>query len=382
MRRRRYLQTTALALTGGIAGCSELGASGDGSTSTETAEPTATPTETAEPTPRDEPRDVNAPLYMDLLPRRHLRGPDGEGKYGSDNAVFTKIDWEWYLEMRETVPKFGPTSDEAWSFRPSDGNFQRAPSADVLKTPVYATLTAANLLEGQPSLNFANLGPVLLEQLGLQAEEGEREAARVIDEAVLSYRPIVAYFIGVDTDQVRAALEENTVVADNPEKKTTLYRSALEDGTPGGRGVLVSDNRERGVVAIQAANYDREQFAPVEARIARLDDASPPATEIESVQWCLGELVDAPVVTGEINGARRKFGENPHADRGIEPIEPFDTLMFGMDASEYAGTVQAVVSDVDGRAPEAEALEEAFAEPTGEYSTRYHPNVSTITGSW
>ena len=319
---------------------------------------------------------------MDLLPRRHLRGPDGEGKYGSDNAVFTKIDWEWYLEMRETVPKFGPTSDEAWSFRPSDGNFQRAPSADVLKTPVYATLTAANLLEGQPSLNFANLGPVLLEQLGLQAEEGEREAARVIDEAVLSYRPIVAYFIGVDTDQVRAALEENTVVADNPEKKTTLYRSALEDGTPGGRGVLVSDNRERGVVAIQAANYDREQFAPVEARIARLDDASPPATEIESVQWCLDQLVDAPVVTGEINGARRKFGENPHADRGIEPIEPFDTLMVGMDASEYAGTVQAIVSDVDGGAPEAAALEEAFAEPTGEYSTRYHPNVSTITGSW
>ena len=384
MRRRRYLQTTALALTGGLAGCSEFGASGGDPASTETAEPTetATPTETAEPTPRDEPRDVDVPLYMNLLPRLHMKGPDGEGEYGSDNAVFTKIDWEWYLQMRETVPKFGPTGDEAWSFRPSDGNFQRAPSADILKTPVYATLTAANLLEGQPSSNFANLGPALLKQLGLQAEEGEREAARVIDEAVLSYRPIVAYFIGVDTDQVRAALEENTVVADSPEKETTLYRSALEDGSPGGRGVLVSDNWERGVVAIQAANYDREQFAPVEARIGRLDDASPPATEIESVQWCLDQLVDAPVVTGEINGARRKFGENPHADRGIEPIEPFDTLMFGMDVSEYAGTVQAIVSDVDGGAPESEALGEAFAEPTGEYSTRYHPSVSTITGSW
>ena len=80
--------------------------------------------------------------------------------------------------------------------------------------------------------------------------------------------------------------------------------------------------------------------------------------------------------------ARRTFGENPHADRGIEPIEPFDTPMFGMDVSEYAGTVQAIVSDVDGEAPEPDALEEAFAEPTGEYSTQYHPNVSTITGSW
>ena len=50
--------------------------------------------------------------------------------------------------------------------------------------------------------------------------------------------------------------------------------------------------------------------------------------------------------------------------------------------SEYAGTVQAIVSDVDGEAPEAEALGEAFAESTGEYSTRYHPNVSTISASW
>jgi len=272
MRRRRYLQTTALALTSGLAGCSEFGTSGDGSTSTETPEPTATPTETPEPTPRDEPRGVDAPLYMDLLPRLQMKGPDGEGEYGSDNAVFTKVDWEWYLQMPETVPKFGPTSDEAWSFRPSQGNFMRAPSADILKTPVYEALTVTNLLEGELSLNFENLAPVLLEQLGLQAEEGEREATWVIDEAIL-------------------------------------------------------------------------------------------------------------VLSTQSNGARRRFGENPHADRSIEPIEPFDTLMFGMDISEYAGTVQAIVSDFDGGAPEAEALGEAFAEPAGEYGTRYHPNVSTISAS-
>ena len=40
------------------------------------------------------------------------------------------------------------------------------------------------------------------------------------------------------------------------------------------------------------------------------------------------------------------------------------------------------MSDVDGGAPEAEALEEAFAEPTGEYNMQYHPNVSTMVGSW
>ena len=64
----------------------------------------------------------------------------------------------------------------------------------------------------------------------------------------------------------------------------------------------MSDNRERGVVAIQAANYEEKQFLVVQARITGFDDQSPPATEIEPVQWCLDELVDAPVVTGEIDG--------------------------------------------------------------------------------
>jgi len=247
---------------------------------------------------------------------------------------------------------------------------------------VFATIAAANTVETQLSLNFANLAPVLLEQLGLQVEEGEREAARVIDEAVLSYQPLVAYFIGVDTDPIRAALKENVEGADFAED-TSIYLGIGEgDERPANRAIVVSDNWERGVVAVQAANYPGEQFTPVAYRLAGFDDQSPPATEIESVQWCLDQLVDAPVVTGEINGARRKFGENPHANRGIEPIEPFDTLLFGMDVSEYAGTVQAIVSDVDGEAPEADALGEAFAEPTGEYKTRYHPNVSTMVGSW
>ncbi|PSQ40947.1 hypothetical protein BRD07_06450 [Halobacteriales archaeon QS_9_68_42] len=148
MRRRRYLQTTALALAGGLAGCNEFGASGDDPASAETAEPTATPTETAEPTPRDDPRDVEAPLYMDLLPRPHLKGTGGAY---SDNAVFTKVDWKWYFQNRETVPKFGPTSNENWSFRPSQGNFQRAPSANVLKPP----FTAPSLPSTLPSTSFS-----------------------------------------------------------------------------------------------------------------------------------------------------------------------------------------------------------------------------------
>ena len=56
--------------------------------------------------------------------------------------------------------------------------------------------------------------------------------------------------------------------------------------------------------------------------------------------------------------------------------------MHAMDVSEAAGTVQAVVLSVDGTAPEKAALREAFAENSGQYSTTYHPNVSSVTASW
>ncbi|PSQ40535.1 hypothetical protein BRD14_08150 [Halobacteriales archaeon SW_5_68_122] len=371
MRRRRYLRATALALAGGLAGCSEFGASGDDPASTETAEPTATPTETAEPTPRDEPRNVEAPLYMDLLPRPHLKGTGGTY---SDNAVFTKIDWKWYLQNRETVPKFGPTSNESWSFRPSQGNFQRAPSADVLKTPVYGALVTVNLVETMFS-GYPDLGPELERQCGLQAEAGEREDARVVDEVLNYYTPNVTHFIGADTDAVRDVLEGNKV----QEYDAGDVQAYQGTDNASGRAIFVSDEQARGVVAVETADEQDEATGPTVNRTLDLNDS---VVEEESVQWCLDELVDAPVVTGEVNGGRPEFADYPHGNRDLEPIEPFDVLLFGMDVSEYAGTVQAIVSDVDGGAPEAEALGEAFAESTGEYGTRYHPNVSTISASW
>ena len=372
MRRRRYLRATALALAGGLAGCSEFGASGDDPASTETAEPTATPTETAEPTPRDEPRNVEAPLYMDLLPRPHLKGTDGAY---SDNAVFTKVDWKWYLQNRETVPKFGPTSNENWSFRPSQANFQRAPSANVLKTPVYGALIAVNAAEYVVFDTFPDLGPELERQCGLQAEAGERENARVVDEVLKYYTPNVTYFIGADTDAVRDVLEGNEVQEFDVGDVTTYQGT----DNASGRKIIVSDEQSRGVVGVETADEQSEALAPTVSRVLGGRDS---VVEEESVQWCLDELVDAPVVNGEINGGRPEFAGYPHGNRDLEPIEPFDVLLFGMDVSEYAGTVQAIVSDVGGGAPEAEALGEAFAESTGEYGTRYHPNVSTISASW
>jgi hypothetical protein len=374
MRRRRYLQTTALALAGGFAGCSELGASGDDSTPTETPMPTATGTPTPEPTPRDEPRDVEAPLYMDLLPRRHLRGPDGEGEYGSDNATFTKVDWEWYLQMRETVPKFGPTSDEYWSFKAAQGNRERAPSANILKTPVYGELVAVHAVE-DIVFDFPDLGPELERQCGLQAEPGEREDARIVDEVLDYYTPSVTYFIGADTDAVRDVLEGNKLQEFDVGDVTT-YRGT---DNASGRKIIVSDEQARGVVGVETDDEQDEAFAPT---LGRVLGGAASVVEEESVQWCLDQLVAAPVVKGEINGGRPEFYGAPHGNRDLEPIEPFDTLLFGMDVSEYAGTVQAIVSAVDGGAPEPAALRDAFEEDTGTYSTTYHPNVSTISGSW
>jgi len=81
--------------------------------------------------------------------------------------------------------------------------------------------------------------------------------------------------------------------------------------------------------------------------------------------------------TNQVAAAREEqvVAANEHLER------IFDTLIFGMDVSEFAETVQAIVSDVDGGAPKEAALREAFAEQTGTYSMTYHPNVSTITGS-
>ena len=106
-------------------------------------------------------------------------------------------------------------------------------------------------------------------------------------------------------------------------------------------------------------------------------------TAEESTQWCLDQLVNpsAPVVVGEINGGASEWSDYPHSNRNVRALGDYDTLMTTMDASEYAATVQTTVSSVDGNAPTEEELREAF-EGSDNYSTQYHPNVSSITATW
>ena len=386
MNRRRALQTAALAFAGGIAGCNTTGGSSDDDP-TETPELTATetPTETPTPTPREEPRGTDPPIYLQLLPRSFFKGTEGDGEYESDNAVFTKVDWEWHLENRETVPKFDAVSSENWSFRPFKGNFDRAPSADVLKTPVYGALNTAFKAEEELSINFPDISPIMREQLGLEADDEYREAAREIDEVVYSYSPEVLYYIGVDTDPIRDLLEDGPNMAlrewsngGNTKVYTNVFSEDPEDISD--RLIIVTDYYDKGVVALKAENGPLTPYTAVGNRCA--GGTARPASKLESVQWCLDELVDAPVVAGEVSGGRREFNDAPHGNRDIGAINPFETMFVGMDISEFSAVIQTIISDTERPAPSETELEEAFAENTGQYNTRYHPNVSSITATW
>jgi hypothetical protein len=373
MRRRRYLQTAGLALTGGLAGCSDLGM-GDDATSTPTATDTPTPTEeptpTDEPTPREEPPNVDPPLWFKLLPRDHL---DNEGEY-SKAAVFHRVDWEWYLGMRSTIPEWGPAGDQIWSFKPTRANLKIVPSTDILKTPQWGAWLATFSVEANV-FRFPNLGPEMERQCGLAVEEGERETARV-DDVVTYSNPHVTIFVGADTDAVHEALADNKRnEADNaPVTEYFGYEDAAS------RNIYVSEAWSRGVVAVETGDEDAEDLLPMVQRIAGGHEGV--AAEA-SVRWCLGQAVTgAPVVTGEVNGSRYQFAEQGRSDRGVERVEPFDTLVTTMNAREYTGTVQHVFSRTDGDAPTSEALEESFELESGTWSTAYHPSVSTIEATW
>ena len=146
--------------------------------------------------------------------------------------------------------------------------------------------------------------------------------------------------------------------------------------------IVVTDEWSRGVVGVVTGDIPKEtSLDPAKGRLLN-NSAYDSIAEEESVQWGLGRLVDAPVVTGEINGIRYKFTGEGRSDRGVERLEPFDTLLTSMDASRFSGVVQHIFTEVEGEAPSSEALRESFKTDSGTWSTRYHPSVSDIDASW
>jgi hypothetical protein len=308
---------------------------------------------------------------MLLLPRKHLGDPETPG---SATSVFTLVDWEWYLSMRTTTPEWGPAGDEIWSFAPTTPNLEEVPEEDIFITPQWGALITGFNVEGNVS-EFPNLGPEMIRQCGLRADEGEREDARVVDEVVAYNNPTMTLFIGVNTDSVRNALAENT----SQEYENANITEYLGAGEAESRNILVSDEQSQGVVAVQTGDASPEEVAPIAVRLAGVNDSV--VTE-ESVRWCLSRLVPGPIVTGEINGGRYKFAGKGRSDRGVDRLEPFDTLMTSMNARQFTGTVQHLYSAVDNPAPDEATLRESFETESGTWNTEYHPDVSSIDANW
>jgi len=374
MKRRQYLQAAGLVLTGGLAGCSEFG--GDAPTpaakDTQTGTATAEPTPTKESTPRENPPNIDPPLWLKLIPFDYF---DDEGKY-TESLKFQRVGWKWYLQMRETTPEWGTAGDEIWSFLPSESNLKLSPPADILKTPHYGALLATLGVESGV-FDFPALGPEMERQCGLTADDGEREDARVVDEIINYTTPNVMTFIGTDTDAVRDALADNNR-KDYSDVAVTTY---LGVGEATSRNIIVSDEWPRGLVMVETGDEKTEDLVPAFQRSAGGGPESLAADE--SVQWCLSRVEStAPVVTGEVNGDRYKFAEQGRSDRSVERLEPFDTLVTTLDARQYSGTAQHAFAHVDGDPPSADELRSSFETESGEWTASSGPNVSSIEASW
>ena len=385
MRRRRYLQVAGLTLAGGLAGCNDAGQAGTPeSTGTPTNTPTETPTPTEEeqePTPTEDDQDdpeadapnIDPPLWMKLLPRENFTNESG------DSTAFARTDWKWYLQMRDTSPNWGPTSDEDWTFGFAIDNAENPPSADILKTPAWGTLLAGIDTDVTTEV-FPNLGPEIARQCGLTADEGEREEARVIDEVLTIVNPGVALFIGADTDAIRDVLTDEQKLADGPPEN---YQGA---GDAGSRAIGISDYWSRGVVLVETGDQEPEDLRPVGKRL--VDDGESAAT-IPSLRWAVSAAnvgsrysTGAPVVTGEVNEGRFDFSEYGRSNRSVAQLGAFDTLVTTLEASQFAGTVQHSCSNVGGPPPTTEQLRGSFETESGTWNTAKGESVTAITGAW
>ena len=375
MRRRKYLQAAGLVLTGGFAGCSELG--GDASTPVATDTPTATATAestpTEEPTPRENSPIINPPLWLKLIPFDYF---DDKDEY-TGRMAFQRVDWEWYLQMRETTPEWGAAGNEIWSFAPTEANFRLVPSADILKTPHYGALLTTLNIEDTVFGEFPTLGPEIQRQCGLAADDDEREDARIIDEVVNYSVPNVTTFIGADTDAVHDALANN----EPKEYSNTAVTTYIGTDDAVSQRIIVSDEWSQGVVMVETSDEKAEDLLPALQRSASKGTESLAADE--SVQWCLSRAEStAPIVTGEVNEYRYEFAEQGRSDRSVERLEPFDTLVTTLDARQYSGTAQHVFSHVDGDPPSADELRSSFETDSGEWAVSSGSHVSSIEASW
>jgi len=370
MDRRRYLQAVGASVAPILSGCST-----DAFTETATERPTRTPTATDAPTPTetdqyaDSPGDVEIPRYIELLPEKHLGGTER-----TDNANFCRVDWEWYLRMRDEPMEFGAAAEANWTLEPTEENFATAPEYDILKGPVNATLTLSYLVEEIVG-GFPNAGPEILAQCGLESPKENTDSSGVVEEIVSYAEPGVMYFLGIDTDEFKNAVQENES-RDYEQADVTAY-VGMDDYS--GRVIYLSEEYQYGVIAVESGSEKPDKLRPTLRRLGR-DNKS--IASDGSVRWCLSKLEEYPVVTGEINGGKQQLVGDDYSPRGVSRLPEYDSLFQGFDTNGSSGSAQLVTSLLNRQPPSEEKLREIFTEKDGEFETESNSNASSIFGVW
>jgi hypothetical protein len=323
---------------------------------------------------------------MDLLPKPHLKGTEE-----TPNANFVRVDWNWYLSHYDTEMRFGAASDEDWTLEANAGNLNETPPPKyrLLHTPVGSTIQVAGIIANIIP-EFPNLGPELVRQCGLEmVNESGKEASRArytgsetatINEIVSYASPGFTYFIGVDVENLKSAVEEN-----RKQKLENLSNTILYSGTDraSGRGFFVSDAWKEPVLLVETADSEDKAVLPALDRVTGSNPTKSVAT-LESVRWCLSEFkTNSPIQVGQINGGRPKFPYTTYVQAPIRGMEGFDSVFNSMEVHDgVRATAQVVVSNVDQNPPTKDQLKSHSGQGDGEIFTDYHPSVSELTASW
>ena len=391
MRRRTCLQATGAGLAAMLAGCHTLPVDNGEETTpapTETASPTST--ETASPTETEPPApdDVARPDYLDLLPRRHLKGTDE-----TPNANFLRLDWQWYLEHYDTPMRFGITSDENWTLEANSGNLyeKSPPKYRILHTPVGATIQQGRILANILP-EFPNLGPEIVQQCGFEVKSENRndgsraqyvgpESATV--EEVISYaKPGVTIFVGVNIKSLKSVLEENPQEVDENVPGTVFY-TGVDNARS--REFFVSDAWESPILCVETGNESPGSLGPIAGLVADVGTTERVLT-LESIQWCFSELVPSvPVIVGQINGGRVKFSGTNYNYSPIRSLEEnsYDSVMLGWDTDNgLESSAQVVISRVSGDVTNKKEIRDIYEPDDGSVEFSYNSSVVSLSVNW
>jgi hypothetical protein len=323
---------------------------------------------------------------MDLLPKPHLKGTEA-----TPEAIFTRVDWNWYLSNYDTEMRFGASRNEDWTLEANAGNLNDTPPPKyrLLHTPVGKTIQTAGAIANLiPS--FPNLGPELVRQCGMEmnTENGgspPRAEYTNLDNAevneIISYAaPGFTFFLGVDIPRLESALQENDKTIPENFPDTTLYSGT---GRASSRGFILSEAWDHPLLLVETADSEDEQVIPAFNRVTGVGDTTSIAS-IESVRWALSEFnTDLPIQVGQINGGRAKFPNTTYVQSPIRSLNNYETVLNGLEINGGStATSQVIASNTEGEAPSRQQLRELYSPEDGRVKIKVSNSVSKLSTTW